>query len=96
VQDASKALSCELAGDVLKCGGKGFTSFGLGDMVKLTTVSSGGSGGWSIDGSNNIKWNAKSSLKFSLRNTNEIWAEVCPDTHGHFTGRHGSAKAVYE
>jgi hypothetical protein len=93
--DASKALTCELAGDVLKCGGKGFTSFGFGDMVKLSSASGAGSGGWSIDSNNQIHWNARSSMKFSMRNGNELWAEVCPDLHGHFAGHHGGATAVF-
>jgi hypothetical protein len=92
-QDPSKAMDCSLSGDVLKCGGKGFTSFGFGDMVKLSTT--GSSKGWSIDSSNTIHWNARPSMRFSVRYQNEMWAEVCPDLHGHFYGQHGDAKAEF-
>ncbi len=93
-QDASKALSCELNGDVIKCGGKGFPNFS-GDMTKLSTT--GSSSGWSIDADNNIHWSASPDLKFSIGigSSTDLWAETCPDTHGHFTGGHGTAKAVY-
>ncbi len=94
-QDPSKALTCELAGDSIKCGGKGFASFPVvADMTKLSAGA--GSSGWSVDASGNINWTARSNMKFSIRNTNEIWAEVCPDLHGHFAGHHGNAKAVFD
>jgi len=64
-------------------------------MTKLSTVS-GGSSGWSIDANDNIKWSAKSGVRFSIGfgGSNDVWAETCPDAHGHFTS-HGTAKAVY-
>ena len=92
--DASKAMTCELDDDVIKCNGKGFPNY-AGDMVKLATT--GNSKGWSIDAEDNIKWSAKPNIKFSIGmgSTNSVWAETCPDSHGHFTGQHGTAKAVY-
>src|SRR3569833_4609338 len=41
--DASKAMTCELDDDVIKCNGKGFPNY-AGDMVKLATT--GNSKGW--------------------------------------------------
>ncbi len=89
-QDASKALSCQLTGDVIKCGGMGFPDF-EGDMTKLET--SGNSTGWSIDSSNNIQWSAAEDMKFSIGIYGEldVWAEVCP----HDWSEHGTAKAVW-
>ncbi|KAH8889173.1 hypothetical protein GQ53DRAFT_766871 [Thozetella sp. PMI_491] len=93
-QDASKALTCELTGEVITCGGKGFGNY-MGDMVKLAT--SGSSSGWSIDSSDNIHWSAKANIKFSIGigSNTDIWAETCPDSHQHFAGQHGTAKAIW-
>ncbi|KAH8896535.1 hypothetical protein GQ53DRAFT_838122 [Thozetella sp. PMI_491] len=89
-QDKSKAISCELAGDVIKCGGKGFPEFD-GDMTRLEAT--GNSTGWSIDASDNIHWNADPDMKFSmgLGSDNDVWAEVCP----HHWSEHGTAKAIW-
>ncbi|KAK5655300.1 hypothetical protein OQA88_5867 [Cercophora sp. LCS_1] len=90
--DEAKALVCELAADVLKCGGKGLPAFS-GDMTKLSTVASGGSAGWSIDAKDNIVWKAKPDVKFSvgISGATDVYAEVCP----HHWTQHGTAKAVY-
>ena len=92
-QDESKALICELAADVLKCGGKGFRNFS-GDMLKLApSNASGGSTGWSIDAKDMINWSAQKEMKFSLgiSGSTDVYAEVCPH---HFTD-HGNAKAIW-
>jgi len=91
-QDASKALSCQLTGDVIMCGGKGFPDFD-GDMTRLAAAETGGSTGWSIDASDNtIHW-LDPAMKFSmgLESDNDVWAEVCP----HHWDEHGIAKAVW-
>lgn len=92
--DEAEALTCELNADVITCDGKGFPNF-QGDMTKLSTT--GSSSGWSIDSSDNIHWDARPEMKFSvgIGSSNDMYAEVCPDMHGHFTGQHGTAKAVY-
>lgn len=95
-QDASKALTCDLTSGVIKCGGKGFAEYPkVGDMLKLATT--GSSSGWSIDSSDVIHWSANKNVKFSIGigSSTDLWAETCPDSHGHFTGQHGTAKAVY-
>jgi hypothetical protein len=89
-QDATKALTCELATDVMKCGGKGFPNFS-GDMTRLSTT--GSSTGWSIDSNDTIHWSAQPNMKFSvgISGSKDLWAEVCPH---HFT-THGEAKAIW-
>ena len=64
-------------------------------MTKLATT--GSSTGWSIDATGNISWSARANIKFSIGigTANELWAETCPDIHGHFSGTRGVAKAVY-
>ncbi|OAA54364.1 hypothetical protein SPI_08983 [Niveomyces insectorum RCEF 264] len=97
-QDQSKALDCELDGDVIKCGGKGFDKYpSFGDMYQLTAVNPTGSSGWTIDTDDTIHWNAKPKLNFDvgIGADNNLWAENCPDAHGHWTGVRGVAKAVW-
>ncbi|KAK3369387.1 hypothetical protein B0T24DRAFT_707919 [Lasiosphaeria ovina] len=91
-QDISKALTCELTADVIKCGGKGFPGYS-GDMTKLAPGATA-STGWSIDADGGIHWSAASNMKFSLgiNGGTDVWAETCP----HHWQTHGTAKAVYD
>ncbi len=91
-------MDCELDSDVIKCGGKGFDKYpGFGDMYQLKAGSATGSTGWSIDSSDQIHWSAKSKINFDvgIGADNNLWAETCPDAHGHFVGERGIAKAVW-
>ena len=98
-QDKSKALDCELAADVLKCGGAGFNDYpSFGDMFQLTAATKGtGSKGWTIDANDNIKWSAKANINFDvgIGESNDMWAETCPDMHAHWVGKRGYAKAIW-
>jgi hypothetical protein len=98
-QDPTKALICELASDVLKCGGMGFDDYpSWGDMYQLTATNATGSTGWSIDSSDNIHWSVdeqKINFDVGIGESNDLWAETCPDFHGHFVGERGIAKAIW-
>ncbi|KJR89806.1 uncharacterized protein SPSK_06677 [Sporothrix schenckii 1099-18] len=102
-QDQTKALDCQLAGtanDVLTCGGKAFDKYpNFGDMFQMEASQpvASGSTGWSIDSDNKVHWNAKPKINFDigLGSETNLWAETCPDAHGHWTGERGYAVAVW-
>ncbi|CAK7226149.1 hypothetical protein SBRCBS47491_006133 [Sporothrix bragantina] len=103
-QDQTKAMDCALAGangDVLTCGNKAFAKYPtVGDMFQMeATVAdvSAGSTGWTIDADNKVHWSAKAKINFDvgIGSQNNLWAETCPDAHGHWTGERGYAVAVF-
>lgn len=97
-QDITKALDCAIASGIITCGGKGFDNYPrYGDMYQLTASSTPGSSGWAIDSDDKILWSAKPKINFDVGINGEtnLWAETCPDAHGHWTGGRGYAKAVW-
>lgn len=85
---------------MLTCGGKAFDKYpSYGDMFQMeaSVAAASGSTGWSIDSNDTVHWSAKAKINFDvgIGSQTNLWAETCPDAHGHWTGERGYAKAVW-